>query len=254
MQLERAPSTRSTIGAQSPAQPGAAVDVISLKLDFNLFPSDYAHPSWLAQLGIDIAELSTPLARAPLWKRSVSTALLRAHRLEQRFDFDFDDHAKRLALIDTATLMRAGGLALATLLRERLRRIVQRSQVQALHDCMGVEAHQFALRWNGAVPTLPVPFEGSAVGISAESWAQRSVGQLFAALADQATGIGERMRLRFPAHWTLPDPAQPKLDDAQRVDLTKLVVVVIDQSAPQWSWLFSEPATPAVTAAGEGKA
>lgn len=254
MQLERIPSSRSNIGAQSPAQPGAVVDVISLRLGFNLFPSDYAHPSWLAQLGMNVAELATPFVRSPLWKRSVSTALLRAHRLEQRFDCDFDDHAKRLALIDTATLTRIGGLALATVLRERLRRIVQRSQVQALHDCMGAEAHQFALRWNGAVPSLPVPFEGTAVGISAESWAQRSVGQLFAALPDQTTGIGERMRLRFPAHWTLPDPAQPKLDDAQRGDLTKLVVALIAQSAPQWSWLFSEPSTPALPAAGEGKA
>lgn len=236
MQLERAPS------------------IIGLQVGFNLFPSDYAHPSWLAQIGIEAAELSTSFARSPLWKRSVSTALLRAHRLEQRFDCDFDDHAKRFALIDTATLTRIGGLTLAVLLRERLRRIVQRSQVQALHDCMGAEAHQFALRWNGMAPSLPVPFEESAVGISAESWAERSVGQLFAALPDQATGIGERMRFRFPTHWTLPDPAQPKLDDVQRGDLTKLVVALIAQSAPQWSWLFSEPGTPAVPAAGEGKA
>jgi hypothetical protein len=235
------------------SEPGASVDVISLKLDFNLFPSDYAHPSWLAQLGIHATQLSTPFARAPLWKRSVSTALLRAHRLEQYFDCDFADHAKRLALIDAATLIRIGGLVLATLLRERLRRIVQRSQVQALHDCMGVEAHQFALRWNGPVPALPLPFEESPASMTAESWAQRSIGQVFATLPEQASGVSERMRLRFPTHWTLPDPGLPKLGDAQRGDLTKFVVAIIGQSAAQWSWLFSEPSTPAAPAATAGR-
>ena len=232
----------------------STVDIVGLKLDFNLFPAEYAHDSWLAQLGIDAAERSTALARSPLWLRSVSTALLRARRLEECFDCDFHDRAKRLVLIDTATLVRIGGLVLATLLRERLRRIVHRPQVQALHDCMGTEAHQFALRWTGMVPSIPVPFDDGAVRISAESWTHRSIAQLFAAVPAQATGIVERMRLRFPAHWTLPDSRQPQLNETQRGALMTLVIAVIADSAAQWSWLFAEEGPPAVGAAANGGA
>lgn len=254
MPHEQAPSTHSNVAATNPAHPGVAVDIVGLKLDFNLFPAKYAHASWLVQLGIDAAESSTAVARSPLWLRSVSTALLRARRLEKCFDCDFHDTAKRLVLIDTATLVRIGGLVLATLLREHLRRIVQRSQVQALHDCMGLEAHRFALRWMGMVPSIPVPFADGAIHISPESWAQRSVAQLFAAVPAQATGILERMRLRFPAHWTLPDSRQPQLNEPQRSALMTLIIAVIADCAAQWSWLFAEQGPAAVRAPGDGGA
>jgi hypothetical protein len=237
-----------------PTQLGAeAMNIVRLRLDFNLFPADYAHASWLAPLGIDAAEAASAFAGSPLWRRSVSTALLRARGLDECFDADFDEPAKRLVLIDTATLTRVGGLVLATLLRERLRLIVERSQVQALRDCMGTEAHQFALRWTGAVPAIPLPFLDGAVRISAEAWAHLSAAQLFVAVPPRARGILERLRLRFPAHWTLPDSRLQQLDEAQRAALTTLIIAVIGQSASHWSWLFLGHGSPALAASEYGE-
>lgn len=218
-------------------------DLIALRLGFNLFPAEYAHASWLAPLGIGATE-SSRMVHSPLWLRAVSTTLLRQRQLDRHFDVDFHDPAKRLALLDAATLRRIAGLVLATLLRERLRRIVKRSEVQALHDCMGVEAHQFALRWGGAVPPIPQRYDDSDRHMSAESWAARSVAQLFAVVPSHALGVVERMRLRFPAQWQLPDSQQPRLDDAQRAGLMSLIVAVIAESAAQWSWLFAGEAAP----------
>jgi hypothetical protein len=247
---EAATPSSASVAAGMPASSSPPVaDLVGLKLSFNLFPATYAHPSWLARLGADTMQ-SPEILHSPLWVRAVSAALLRHCRLDRHFDCDFHDPAKRLALMDTATLARVGGLVLATLLRERLRRIVQRPQVQALHDCMGPEAHQFALRWPGAVPAIPAGFDAGESRITAEAWAQRSVALLFGLIPAHAIGVVERMRLRFPAQWQLPDPQQPRLGDKQHDALMALIVAVVADSAAHWSWLFADEETSVTLASG----
>src|SRR5687768_2563785 len=55
--------------------------LLDLQLSFNLYPSQYAHASWLERLGVSDAD--NELRTSPLWTRSVSSALLRAANLDK---------------------------------------------------------------------------------------------------------------------------------------------------------------------------
>lgn len=206
--------------------------LLDLQLSFNLYPSRYAHASWLERLGVTRADYE--LQDSPLWTRSVSSALLRGANLDKHFDSDFFDPAKRLALLDTTTLTRVAGLVGATLHRERIKRAVRQEDVRALRATIGAEAHAFAVRFGGLLPMVTPPFENEPWPV-AEEWRKATVLQMFAALPAHAIGVMGRMRMRLPSDWALP---RHRLNEPQRVGLTRLIVTVILQSTPEWRWLF----------------
>jgi len=206
--------------------------LLDLQLSFNLYPSQYAHASWLERLGVSDAD--NELRTSPLWTRSVSSALLRGANLDKHFDNDFFDPAKRLALIDAPTITRVAGLVCATLLRERIKRAVRQDEVRALRASIGAEAHAFAVRFGGLLPMVAPPFANDPWPAPAE-WQKAAVLQMFAALPAHAIGVMGRMRMRFSSDWT---PPRQRLNEPQRVGLTKLIVAVIMLSTPDWRWLF----------------
>lgn len=215
--------------------------LFDLQLAFNLYPAVYAHVSWFAQLvqGMPTDEEARELHASPLWIRALSSELLRQEQLDRHFDCDFFDPAKRLALLDAATLTRVAGLVAATLRRERLRRTIRKADVSAIHDCMGSQAHAFAVGWTGTLPLQQHTVE-SEFWPTRVVWEKTSVAQLLTALPSHATGVTGRLRMRFPKDWELP--RQPLLPEPMRVGLTQLVVAVITQAAPHWSWLFESGA------------
>jgi hypothetical protein len=206
--------------------------LLDLQLAFNLYPSQYAHASWMERLGVGAAD--DDLRQSPLWTRSVSSALLRAASLDKHFDNDFFDPAKRLALMDASTLTRVAGLVCATLLRERIKRAVRQEEVRVLRACMGSEAHAFAVRFGELLPMVTAPFANDPWPPPAE-WQKASVVQIFSALPAHAIGVVGRMRMRFASDWT---PPRSRLNEPQRVGLTRLIVAVIMHSTPEWRWLF----------------
>lgn len=223
--------------AAAAAEPTHAERLLDAQLAFNLYPAWYAHPSWLATLGdaTELAEEYCELRNSPLWLRATSSALLHGGQLDQHFDCDFFDPAKRLALIDANTLTHIAGLVSATLMRERLKRVVLQSEVRAVHACMGEAAHAFAIRWSGLLPMV-----GPAIGPNSwpnrETWERNSIAQLFSALPSHAIGVIGRLRMKFPCDWPAP---RLRLVEPQRVGLTKLIVGVLLQARTPWSWLFA---------------
>jgi hypothetical protein len=217
---------------QVPSPPSNAERLVDLQMAFNLFPSQYAHATWLERLGVS-ADENEP-RESPLWTRSVSSALLRAANLDKHFDNDFYDPAKRLALIDASSLTRVAGLVGATLLRERIKRAVRQEEVRTLRASIGAEAHAFAVRFGELLPMVTPPF-ASDPWPSQDEWQKATVLQLFSALPAHAIGVMGRMRMRFASEWTLP---RHRLSEPQRVGLTRLIVAVLRQSTPEWRWLF----------------
>jgi hypothetical protein len=220
----------------SSSSPSNADRLLDLQLSFNLYPSQYAHASWLEHLGV--SEADKELRASPLWTRSVSSALLRGANLDKHFDNDFFDPAKRLALLDATTVTRVAGLVCATLLRDRIKRAVRQEEVRALRATIGPEAHAFAVRFGGLLPMVTPPFANDPWPAPAE-WQKAAVLLMFSAFPAHAIGVVGRMRMRFPSDWGLP---RSRLNEPQRIGLTKLIVAVLLQSTPDCRWLF-EPAT-----------
>jgi hypothetical protein len=219
---------------------------LDLQLSFNLFPATYVHSTWLEQIGLAADDACPPGTQAsPFWARCLSTALLRAFRLDQQFDFDFFDTGKRLALLDGTELLRLGGLVGAVLMRDRFRLIVERTQVETLRNVIGAEAHRFALQWReqpiglrrhepGWISEFEEPLP------DAEGWAAYSASLVHAAIPPTADGVQGRLQLKFPRAWSQPTAQGPHAPDMGRAGLATLFFSVIQAEARPWAWLFEE--------------
>ncbi len=210
-----------------------------LQLTFNLFPALYAHPSWLVYKGdLRLAEgwRAVPPSSA-FWVRRFSDALLRKRALEKKFDFDFVDHAKRLALIDSRTLLMVGKWVATVLVRDRLRRIVRGGEVEAMQKAVSVDAHRFALRWNGRVPTLPSKIHRvSDQWPTNEAWMLRGAVLLSSALPKSSSIFG-RLQFKFPRRWSHAK-LRLHLSEQERSSLAGLFVDIIMAEFSEWAWLF----------------
>jgi len=172
---------------------------------FNLFPAMYWHSSWREQLASRIGATQPELDSQPFWIRTLSTAILTELRLQDQFDFEFDDRAKQLALLDAMTLFRLC-LALAGLLvRQHLRLLVSRDDASLIRSCLGPDIHKLVLEWRGPVPIAANPVQWSADWRSrwtdSDGWARHGVATFYSALPPHTQALHGRLRLKFPATW-----------------------------------------------------
>lgn len=209
---------------------------------FNLFPALYWDDSWRAQLAARIGATEPNLDAQPFWVRALSTAILREQGIEDQFDFDFADRAKRLALLDGPTLQRLC-LALAGLLvRQHLRLLVSRDDASLIQRCLGHDIHKLALEWRGPVPVVAsVPLwspDWRSRWCDSDAWARRGVATFYSALPPATRALHDRLRLKFPADW--PDDGfvvRPAADYRQLN--AQVILQLLPLVAPHWSWLFA---------------
>lgn len=239
----RSPASIPTSAAPRDSASAAAL-LFDLQLQFNLFPAAYLHSSWLDDCGLSAHDDEFP-ASSPFWVRCLSNALLRRWRLEQQFDCDFFDPAKRLALLDADALIRVGGLAGAVLLRDRIRRTVDGAAIAVMQKAIGPAAHRFALRWDGQSSVLAsVGAEWSRPWSDgwpdAEVWAASSAMLVTCAIPATASGVLGRLRFKFPRSWAADASARPRLTEAQRMSLAQLLMSIVVGQVAEWAWLFAE--------------
>ena len=233
-----------------------------LQLAFNLFPAAYVHRSWLAELQDDgeTVQLEGTAVSAPFRIRRLSAALLRHWGLDRQFDYDFFDRAKRLALPDAAELIRIGGLGGAVLMRDRIRRCVDRATVMELQRVIGADAHQFALSPFAASRdrqcaelsdvtgawTKEWPGRSAANGPDVHAWAAHGAALVSAAIPRTAPGVFTRLQFKFPRAWSADSASRLSITSRQRVVLAELLIDILIASHSEWRWLFAaaDPAPP----------
>ena len=229
------------------SQPSSAARLFDLQLAFNLFPATYVHPDWLAEMGLPLCGAAESIS-SPFWVRRLSNALLRRWCLDQQFDCDFFDPAKRLALMDAAELIRLGGLAGAVLMRDRIRRTVDRASIAVMRQTIGGDAHYFALRFERQLPELDAlssqwsrQWNGSWPEVDA--WTARSAILATSAIPATAPGVLARLLLKFPRSWTSEASYRLRLTENQRASLAQLLAGIVTECSTEWAWLFA-PAPP----------
>jgi hypothetical protein len=219
---------------------------------FNLFPSLYWHDSWRAQLTARIGMTEPDLDAQPFWVRTLSTAILRELRLEEEFDFDFADRAKRLALLDGATLQRLCLAIAGLLVRQHLRLLVSRDDASLIQRCLGPDIHKLVLEWRGPMPVVATVPLWSADWRSdwsdSDAWARWGVATLYSALPPETRALHGRLRLKFPVSWPHDSFAARSTPDYRPLN-AHVVLTLLPLVAPGWSWLFAENATTTEVAA-----
>ena len=243
------------------ASPSLEAKSFELQLAFNLFPAAYVHNSWLSELQEDgeVLPLEGSAAGAPFRIRRLSAALLRHWHLDRQFDYDFFDHAKRLALLDATELVRIGGLAGAILMRDRIRRCVDRAAVTELQRVIGVDAHQFALspfaasRDRQCAELSDVtgdwskewPGRSTAAGPDVAAWAAYSATLIGAAIPRTAPGVLARLLFKFPRSWSASTAPRLSMSPRQRMVLAELLIDILIAGRSEWRWLFAATESPA---------
>lgn len=218
--------------------------LFTLQLHFNLFPASYVDPSWLPKSAASEADLT--VGGSPFWMRSLSSALLREWQLEQQFDCDFRDPAKRLALLDAVLLLRVGGLASAALLRERIRRTVDGASLAVMQRAIGIEAHRFALRWRedlGELAEIATLWNRKLDRDwpTADEWAAHSASLVMAAMPATASGVIGRLRLKFPRAWSSEPRERVRMSERQRAALAKFLIDRVSEFSSEWGEVLALP-------------
>jgi hypothetical protein len=195
---------------------------------FNCRIAGLAHPSWIEH---------------PLLAHHAagSAQLLARHGLTGCHDWHFEAAAKRLWLIDAASLgalaLALGGVAQAPLLRRLLRR-ERRQALQAAWPPIAWEAAHDPL-----APRLdaPWPLDASAAAgepvTTVDALARLGAQCLRGLLAPGWRAVAGRARLRLPRPWA--DDAPLVLPHAERRALLNWITAVwVPQRSAAWAWLF----------------
>jgi YOP proteins translocation protein K (YscK) len=220
------------------------------ELAFNLFPSQYVHPSWVASMlgGFEDSHHGDG-ARTVFWQRSLSQALMRQHELDRLIDFDFADSAKRSVLMDHDAGLRVASQVSALLLRDALRRVVLAPQVAAAQRHLGAPTLTQVLRANDLVPKLahaPAglldPGELLQPSNDPQLWLRRAARLWLAMVPAAALGTLRRLRLKLPLAWRSLEAW--RLGDLERRQIGALFAAVTPRAAPEWAWLHAPHGAP----------
>lgn len=239
------PSPHSVQGATaqgfSPALAVTADSLFDLILKFNLFPALYVHPSWVQSLFF-LQHADTPDQELnPYWIRYLSKTLLDMFKLDQHWEFDFSNPAKKLALIDAEHLMRLGHCVAAILVQPYLRKIISGSKISIINQVIGAEHREFALRWKPTrhnsfsldVASLNGLTEMAYNALAAQQEWQRFVVRLIISLMPlDATGVRNRLLFKFPMDYR--DTDYLKLTEDKRALVAALFFDVLQQQLPDW--------------------
>jgi YOP proteins translocation protein K (YscK) len=220
------------------------------ELAFNLFPSQYAHASWVASMLGGFEGDDSAGTRTVFWQRCLSRALMREHELDHLIDFDFADSAKRSVLMDSDAGLRVASLVSALLLRDALRRVALAPQVAALQRHLGAPLLAQVLRANDVLPKLAHPPAGLLdvaellqPSDDTQLWPRRAARLWLAMVPAAALGTMRRLRLKLPLAWRTLEAW--RLGDTERRQIGALFAAVTPRAAPEWAWLHTSQGAPA---------
>ena len=207
-------------------------------LRFNLFPAEYAHPSWPEMLGNVLPHVFTETDKTHAFEsRCISRALLSLCGAESEFDFDFSDHGKRIVLLPHDTLMSLGMYVLAVLAQAQLREVIMRAEIHAINKAIGEEIRIFGLCWQGdEAPAFGKLGKEIATYVFDADRSQRCAVRLIRALIQESeAAVRRRVALKQPVRWRSVEPFD--LYAEQRHALSSLFISVLQN---KWPELFQQ--------------
>lgn len=205
-------------------------------VEFNCFPSRYAHASWFTAL--PHGALLLRLRASPRIAQRLSRHLLAAWGLEGQYCFDFSAPPARLALLDSSTLTQLVLYAGLTATAAYVRQTVERDKVAALKQRLGEPAFLFALKrapFLGGASPLPVALRRAAPEAFYRITLVAGLQCLAASLSGREPALLRRLLFKFPQGWAAsfatgaaaPPPAAS----------ARLFAQLLMEIAPRWAHL-----------------
>lgn len=226
-------------------QPILCDPLFDAALRFNLFPSEYVHPSWLDMLDkvlpcvFSANEMNaTDRSKTAFETRSLSRVLLTLCHADGHFDFDFSDQAKRVALLPHDALMSLGMQVSAILTQSHLQKIVMNEKIHAINQAIGEDIRLFCLHWPVEGHLMPAALGelGNAIAthlFDANRFQWCAIRLVHALIPADETAVSRRLSLKYPVRWRRIKPFN--LNPQQRNELSALFIAVLKK---KWPGLF----------------
>jgi hypothetical protein len=220
--------------------------VDQLVFDFNCRPLDYVDARWIEEPhGSSVALVS---ASTDAQARGLADRWLLQHfALDNAFDFDFSQPAKRVLLLDAPTLRDiARLLGLATVMHV-VRALVTREQLGRLRSAVGDDVFCFAREHMLAWPMVAHCVLGATQRASLSQggddlWSglHRLGAHLLLAAGDTPQSAAlRRAELKLPPAWRVSGQRTRPLSNALRQRVADFAIgCVLRKRHPSWHWLF----------------
>ena len=216
--------------------------ILSLAVEFNLYPVRYMHSSWLQK--DEHYKLIAHLKVDESTHFDLSDHLLKRFKLNDDFDFDFEAKEKRIVFASTEELEKLA-FYLGIILNENvIRAAVRRKERLVLEQCLGKEAYQFAAKKaqfisrvsQQAGPSLLIDW--NHLDRFKQFLVTSGIQVIGRALSGASPGFRKRLTLKLPREWqkTLNNPKGLSLSKAQCV---QLMIKTHREVNRQWRHLLS---------------
>jgi hypothetical protein len=206
--------------------------------EFNMSPARYIHGSWID--AIVKQALFERLKKSGRAEKRLSGLILERFELNRDHVFDFEDRDRRLALIDSRSLLRLIFFTGTALNASRIAAIVQREPLLSLKKRIGERAHLFALKKApfliGRSEIPPAQEQGSA---DLKRQITQSGMKCFGACFDQEPeALTRRLLFKLPKGLCSGlGPAGPGLGKKRAGTIMRKVLLA--EVGPQWAPYFS---------------
>lgn len=202
-------------------------------IEFNLRPARYIHRSWIDHL-ID-APLLLKLKAVPRAEKRLSSLILAEFNLHQDPIYDFEQHHRRAALLDTDALTRLVYLTGIALNAADIARVIEKKPLLALRNTIGEPAYLFALK---KAPFLLGQLDPKFKRDGDQDYRSHAMNCgilcLQACYREEPAGLLRRLYFKFPKDTFTDAGSQPEgLDQAGAWRILRKVL--IQEVKPEWA-------------------
>ncbi|AMO57844.1 hypothetical protein GZ77_12835 [Endozoicomonas montiporae] len=121
-----------------------SLDLFQRVAEFNLYLVRYIDSTWLTT--VKLSPLVSQLRKAGNADFYLSHYLLTQFSLQEDYDYDFEQPAKRIVLATTDTVLKTATYIGIVLNEDVIRNAVRRKERVALEKCLGADAYRFAVK------------------------------------------------------------------------------------------------------------
>ncbi len=212
---------------------------------FNYLPSRYIHEDWLKQVLGDFSnkELQGKICKSPFSDARLNRLILSQFGLVGQYCYDFDDFARRLALMPNNELQKIIKTIGMIPYVDDLKKIIDKKHVEQIRACIGLKEYRFLItrvpfllseKFLSQINAIQVkPFDLDHIEMLCF---ENGINFLLLWIEDQPLSISQRLRLKLKTGLNWESDEQFKNLSFNNVQT--MFKKIIREVVPTWRHLF----------------